>query len=154
MWIGLIAIQLSIRCLLYRLLKQCMSPWLLLEGCAVHSILFSEAHFCLLWSHGPNVLPSIAKCLASLYWACPTTNQSFEGLGQSSIEFLQWNTVEALLTHNSNDLYSLVSHSFFMLPTWYANNNPYFCDTPYFIAPCGPKPIQIKPNFTDFSWKL
>ena len=90
-WIGLIALQLSTRCLLYRLLGQYTSPQLLLWGHTAHPIMFSGAHFFLLRSRRPNVLPSIAKCFASLCRARPTTNQSSNGLGQPSIGSLQWN---------------------------------------------------------------
>ena len=65
------------------------------RGRAAHPIMLSEAHFFLLWSHGPNVLPPVAKCSASLCRAHPTTNRLPDGLGRPPIGSLQWNNDQA-----------------------------------------------------------
>ena len=91
MWIRLIAFQLSTRCLLYRPLGRHTSLQLLLWGHTACPIMFLEAHFFLLRSHGPDVLPSVAKCFASLCRAHPTTNQSPNSLSQPPVWSLQWN---------------------------------------------------------------
>ena len=65
-WIGLIVLQLSTRCLLYRPLSWHTSPRLLLWERAARPIMLSGAHFFLLRSRGPDALLRVAKCFASL----------------------------------------------------------------------------------------